>query len=97
MKHHVFTAGISAAACLLNNVYVCGLAGTKRPSQASVIARLTQQTQKGVDTKLLNHGAACGNNKEYWRTVAVPLEAHMAAARRGLIVPDALQGSFVLK
>lgn len=68
--------------------------GTKRPSKAAVIARLTQQSQKDVDTGLLNHaGVTASGSKEYWRTIAVPLEAHIAAARKGLFVPEGLQGA----
>jgi hypothetical protein len=68
--------------------------GTKKSSKAAVLARLTQQSHKEADTGLLLSGdSQARGNKEYWRTIAVPLEAHVAAARKGLIVPDVLHGA----
>ena len=67
--------------------------GEKRPTQLSVVSRLTQQTKKETDTNVLAHSAGQTGKKEYWRTIAVPLEAHIAAARKGLFVPEVLQGA----
>ena len=60
--------------------------------QSDVIARLYETKTAETDTDPLAAGNPTGN-KDYWRTIAVPLEAHIAAARQGLSIPHVMQGA----
>ena len=68
--------------------------GQKKPTKNSVARRLykTKARKEEVDP-LSSSAPSTVGNRGYWRTVAVPMEAHVAAARQGLFIPEVLQGA----